>query len=91
VCAQRAITDLVEVGLFHNTRHCIPFHGFNLEVDRTLFPNGRVDAEIEVETEAHDRARELLQAFAARYGFDLTPQTLGKYSRFLSIIQSSPR
>ncbi len=80
------VTRTERVGVMVNRRHVVPWNGFILEVDRTEFPGGRVEAEIEVETD-HDRigeARQRLQELAAKIGVKLQPQPLGKFSRFRS-------
>ena len=77
---------VVCVGRTINLRRRIRYEGFDLELDETTFPNGRIDAEIEVETEAPDRARRILMELGARAGVRLTAQKRGKYARFRQII-----
>ena len=71
-------------GEMRNERREIPVEGYRLEVDRTTFPDGTVDAEVEVETADPEGARVLLARLAAGAGVALRPQTLTKYARFLA-------
>ena len=89
LCESIGVSMLFKVGAFRNTRRCIPFQGLMLEVDRTEFPGGRVDVEVEVETEDVERARRVLMTFADSHHLHLQPQTLGKYSRFVAIINDA--
>ena len=89
LCEALGVSMLFKVGAFRNTRRCIPFQGLMLEVDRTEFPGGRVDVEVEVETEEVERARRVLMTFADAHRLHLQPQTLGKYSRFVAIINDA--
>ena len=73
-------------GVMQNTRHVILCEGFTLEVDRTELPGGRVDAEVEIETDDPDGARHVVQTHAAAAHVSLFPQTRGKYSRFLEAL-----
>ena len=66
-----------------NVRRRIPLDGFILEVDQTTFPNGVIEAEIEVETDRPGPARVLLEAVALDAGVPLHLQTRGKYGRLL--------
>ena len=56
--------------------------GFLLEVDRTTFPDGSVDAEVEIETIDLDGARHAVEAVAAKAGVELFDQIKGKHRRF---------
>ena len=70
-------------GMMTNLRHIIDAPGgLVLEVDRTRFPDGSIDAEVEVETDDLARAREVVQAYAQEAGVTLFEQTKGKYRRF---------
>ena len=69
-------------GVMRNLRHVVHLEGYVLEVDRTELPGGRVDAEVEVETDDPEGARRLVTARAAAAGVTLFPQTKGKYARF---------
>ena len=71
-------------GVMRNTRHVILCEGFTLEVDRTELPGGRIDAEVEVETDDAAGARALVEDKAKEAGVTLFPQTTGKYARFLA-------
>ncbi len=82
LCAELGIGSLVRQGTMANVRHVIAHRGFVLEVDRTTFPDGSVDVEVEVETDDPDGARALVQEVAAKAGIELFVQTKGKYARF---------
>lgn len=71
-------------GAMTNRRHVVPWAGLTLEVDRTEYPDGTVDAEIEVETDDPEAARGLLDRLAHDAEVALTPQSLTKYERFLA-------
>lgn len=71
-------------GAMKNRRHLIALHDFALEVDRTEYPDGTVDAEVEVETGDPEAARVVVERAAAAAAIRLVPQTLGKYARFLT-------
>lgn len=58
-------------------------NGDVLELDRTEFPGGRLDFEIEVETAHPEEVRSLLEDLAGRAGVPLEVQTRTKYERFL--------
>lgn len=73
-------------GVMRNTRTVIVDGGFTLEVDRTELPGGRVDAEVEVETDDPEGARRLVEAKAEAAGVALFPQAAGKYARFLAAL-----
>lgn len=76
--------SLASRGVLENLRRAIPCEGLVLEVDRTTFSDGSVDAEVEVETDdALDRARAVVEAAARRAGVALFEQTKGKYRRYL--------
>ncbi|MCB9728108.1 MAG: CYTH domain-containing protein [Deltaproteobacteria bacterium] len=79
---EAGVGALVPLGGMRNRRHLVPCAGFLLEVDRTEFPGGVVEAEVEVETERADEARALLLEVAERAGVRLVAQTLGKFTRF---------
>ena len=89
LCEALGVSMLFKVGAFRNTRRCIPLQGLMLEVDRTEFPGGRVDVEVEVETEEVERARHVLMTIADAHHLHLQPQALGKYSRFVAIINGA--
>lgn len=77
---------LRSTGRVRNLRLCYPLsQGEKLELDRTEFPGGRVDFEIEVETSDPERVRLELHGLAARAGFPLEVQTRTKYERFLEL------
>ena len=77
------VTALTVRGATTNLRRRVRAGGFLLEVDETRFPDGSVDAEVEVETDDPEGARAVVEAAAAEAGVALAVQTLGKYARFL--------
>jgi len=76
------LTTLAVLGVVENKRHVVHHEGFVLEVDRTGFPDGSVDAEVEVETRDIDGARAVVEAAAAAAGVALFDQNKGKHRRF---------
>lgn len=71
------------VGATINDRYQIRDDVYLLEIDRTVFPDGSIEVEVECETIIPDQARihidKLLGGLRIGYG----PQTEGKYARFL--------
>ena len=61
----------------------IDLDGYVLEVDRSAFPDGSCDVEIEIETEDPEGARRAVSALAQRAAIELVEQSLGKYTRYL--------
>ena len=76
-------------GTLINIRHIVDLEGFCLEVDESHFPDGSIDAEVEVETDAPEDARTLVTRVAETAGVALQIQPLGKYSRYLSRMGTS--
>ncbi|MEZ4268581.1 MAG: CYTH domain-containing protein [Myxococcota bacterium] len=76
------VRRLEGLGGMRNRRHVIHHAGFVLEVDRTEFPGGVVEAEVEVETERPEVARAVVLAVGGAAGVGLRAQTLGKFTRF---------
>jgi len=81
---QGRLGTLRRQGAMRNRRHVVAFDGFTLEVDRTEFPDGSVDAEVEVETDDPEGARAVVTRAAEAAGVALREQTMTKYNRFLS-------
>ncbi|MGE0491882.1 MAG: CYTH domain-containing protein [Vulcanimicrobiota bacterium] len=82
---------LVEQGATENLRLCFRLSGgWLLELDRTVFPGGRVEFEAEVETEDPEATRAELATLFAQAQVALTPQTKTKYARFLEAVQRRP-
>ena len=82
--AQGPLGPLRRQGAMTNRRHVVPLGGYTLEVDRTAFPDGSVDVEVEVETDDAAGARAVVEAAAAEAGVALVDQTMTKYARFLA-------
>ncbi len=60
------------------------------EVDRTVFPGGRVDCELEIELEDEHGAEAIAKAVEqalSEAGIKTVPQPQGKFSRFLSCLK----
>ncbi len=71
-------------GEVRNLRQRYPLtDGSVLELDRTTFPGGRVDFEVEVETMHPEQVTSLLEDLARRAGVVLQAQDRTKYERFL--------
>ncbi|MEQ8768558.1 MAG: CYTH domain-containing protein [Planctomycetota bacterium] len=82
--------DLVYLGALENTRSEHSFEGHLIELDRTLLPRGRVEHELECETEDPDSLRPKLLDLLRRAGVEAAPQTRTKYQRFLeSLVDKS--
>jgi uncharacterized protein YjbK len=64
-------------------------NGDILELDRTRFPGGREDWEVEVETRRPEEVRALLADLFDRVGVALEEQRQTKYERFLEAISPS--
>lgn len=77
------VRSLRPQGSLTNVRHVIDYQGYILEVDRSEFPDGSVDVEIEIETEDPEGARRAVTTLARRKEIPLFEQTLGKYTRVL--------
>ena len=71
------------IGCTINDRYQIRSDLYLLEIDRTAFPDGSVDVEIECETFIPDQARVHIDKLLAGLGIEWGPQTEGKYARFL--------
>jgi len=84
LATELGVTTLSVEGALRNTRHVIELHGYRLEIDETHFPDGSVDAEVEVETDDPEGARSLVLKVAREAGVSLFEQGRGKYSRYKS-------
>jgi CYTH domain-containing protein len=90
----RAGQPLGELGQFHNRRRTVqvavsPGLRLSVEVDRTRFPNGRVDDEVEIELASAERAGEVeawLEERAAVAGVETQPST-AKFGRFYAALE----
>ncbi len=87
----QGVGRLVALGGMQNRRHVVHHRGFVLEVDRTEFPGGVVEAEVEVETDRPEAARAVVLEVAAAAGVELRAQTLGKFTRFRAYAASEAR
>ena len=80
--------SLVEQGATENLRLCFELSGgWLLELDRTIFPGGRVEFEAEVETDQPEATRAELARLFGQAGLELVAQTKTKYARFLDSVQ----
>jgi uncharacterized protein YjbK len=75
---------LLLVGTAANTRHRVRWGAWVLEVDRTRFPDGFIDAEVEVETAEPEAALQAVGQLLDAHGIRWMPQTAGKYRRFMA-------
>lgn len=72
-----------------NLRKCFPLNcGAVVELDQTTFPGGRVDYELEVETDDPDAVIEELSDVFGAAKVAMHPQTETKYARFLTSLRS---
>jgi uncharacterized protein YjbK len=78
--------DLVIVGKTINHRWKIRSSAFMLEIDKTLFPDGSTECEVECETILPDEAKKHIEALLTGLKIPFRDQTEGKYARFLSRI-----
>ena len=80
--------QLVILGTMKNVRRVYRLStGFTLELDQTRMPDGRVDGELEVETDEPERAREEIESLLARYDIPWRHQEKTKYARFLEAME----
>ncbi|MGM0576761.1 MAG: CYTH domain-containing protein [Myxococcota bacterium] len=86
--SETGVTALLRQGGFVNERRLVRHVGFDLEIDRTSFPGGVVEAEVEVETDRPAEARAVVEGVARRQGVRLRDQTRGKYARYLAHLRS---
>ncbi len=78
------LTEIKRLGLIRNERRVIPMkEGFTVELDETIFPGGRIDHEIEVETENPGAALEVLERILDGCGIPFDFETQTKYTRFI--------
>lgn len=54
-----------------------------LEIDKTIFPDGSIEGEVECETSIPDESRKHIDALLKRYNISYKMATQGKYARFL--------
>ncbi|MBM4352589.1 MAG: CYTH domain-containing protein [Deltaproteobacteria bacterium] len=70
-------------GSCRNTRRFFHHAGFTLELDRTEYPDGSIDWELEVETDRPDEAFPEVSALLSALGIPFRPATKGKFARTL--------
>jgi len=80
---QAKFGKLKVVGKTVNSRWKVRSDAFVLEIDKTVFPDDSVEAEIECETLWPDAAKKHIEELCARNGIEIGPQRKGKYARFL--------
>ncbi len=80
--ANHPVRALSVLGEMTNRRHEIHADGLVLEVDRTTFPGGQVEVEVECETLDVDKARAVIEGAARDAGVTLFEQRAGKFERF---------
>jgi uncharacterized protein YjbK len=71
------------VGKTVNHRWKVRSDPFVLEIDKTVFPDDSIEAEIECETLWPDVAKKHIEELCARLKVDVGPQRKSKYARFL--------
>lgn len=82
---QLNVARLERIGWIRNRRWHAGLLGFNVELDRTSFPDGSVRFELEYEDDDESRHGELLEQ-VTRYAPSATPSTLTKFQRFLACL-----
>lgn len=71
------------IGKIKNDRWKVRSDAFMLEIDKTVFPDDSIEAEIECETLWPDMAKKHIEELCAGLQIEVGPQRKGKYSRFL--------
>jgi uncharacterized protein YjbK len=78
------------LGTVLNTRRVYRLKsGCFLELDRTCLPGGRVDGEIEVETDQPEAVRVEVEALLEEHGIPWAYQNKPKYARFLEALEEA--
>ena len=75
------------IGKTENIRWQIYSEMFMLELDKTIFPDGTIEGEIEIETPIPEEARKHLLALLKEHNIEAKPATQGKYARFLEKVE----
>ena len=81
--AIRSYYELKVIGKTVNHRWKVRSDAFMLEIDKTVFPDDSIEAEIECETMWPDVAKKHIEELCERVGIEIGPQHKGKYARFL--------
>jgi len=71
------------VGKTVNHRWKVRSDMFLLEIDKTVFPDDSIEAEIECETELPEKAKQHIETLCAGLKIDIGPQRKSKFARFL--------
>lgn len=80
---QTEFGTLAVIGQTVNHRWKVRSDAFMLEIDKTVFPDDSIEAEIECETIWPDVAKKHIEELCAKLGVANGPQRKGKYARFL--------
>jgi uncharacterized protein YjbK len=80
---QTEFGQLKVIGKTVNHRWKIRSDAFMLEIDKTVFPDDSIEAEIECETMWPDVAKKHIEEICTEVGIEIGPQRKGKYARFL--------
>lgn len=71
------------LGHTENHRWQIYSDVFKLEIDKTIYPDGAIEGEVECETSLPDLARAHIEKLLSGLNIQFKPATQGKYARFL--------
>jgi uncharacterized protein YjbK len=87
ICVQWGVTaELKSVGAIENLRQCYHWRSYLLEIDRTIFPGGKVDHELECETLEPEQLKRVLKELFANLQIPYSPQDKTKFRRFLEAV-----
>ena len=75
--------EMQPLGCSRNLRRRYPLYGETVELDRTEFPDGSVDFEVEIETDKPREATMKIALVAQRAGVELLHQQSTKFRRFM--------
>jgi len=84
--------SLVCLGSARNTRRVYDLpEGIRLEVDRTEFPGGRIEYEVEAEWHDEEEVRRVVTRLLDGWNLRYAPQTRTKHERFLAAAGLAPK
>lgn len=72
-------------GDFKSIRTIIPFHGLNIEADKSIYPDGNIYYELELETDQPSEMREMLDQALQQLGIPSINSTDSKLAKLLQI------
>ena len=88
-CAPQGVGFEV-LGVVLNTRRVYRLpSGYDMELDRTELPGGRIDVEVEIETDRPEIVRAEVEGILKTYEIAWSHQNKPKYARFLEALESN--